>query len=467
MIKRAILPERTSALCSTCLRRVEAAYVERDSAIFLDKLCPEHGPHSVLAASDPAYFTWARGLDRPAEYPLRFNTEIERGCPYDCGICPGHEQHSCVALVEITDACNLACPVCYADSSPARGPHKELSHIEFLLDSIVANEGEPAVVQISGGEPTIHPEFFAVLDAARKRPIQHLMVNTNGVKIAEGEEFAKRLASYMPGFEVYLQFDSLRSGALKNLRGADLKSVRLKAIERLNKLGVSTTLVVVVKKGLNDDELGELLDFALAQPCVRGVTFQPVQAEGRTRGYDPLTNRLTLTDVRTNIIEQHSLFNGDDIIPVPCHPDCIAMAYALKVEGKVIPLTRHVDLKTLIEHGGATIAYEHQSDLKKYVKKLFSASCSPASGAKHLFDLLCCLPKVETMGNLNYENLFRIIIMKFMDRHDMEIRSVKKACVHILHRDGRIIPFDTYNLFYRDGCEENLRRAITLTAGQQ
>src|SRR5947209_5395741 len=128
------------------------------------------------------------------------------GLPYDCGLCTDHEQHSCLSLVEITDNCNLKCPICYAGSGPGRPLFRSLTQIKAMLDLVVANEGEPDVVQISGGEPTMHPQFFDVLDLAKERPIRHLMVNTNGIKIAQDEEFVKRLARYMPDFEVYLQF---------------------------------------------------------------------------------------------------------------------------------------------------------------------------------------------------------------------------------------------------------------------
>src|SRR6476646_805464 len=134
------------------------------------------------------------------------------------------------------------------------------------------------------------------------------MVNTNGVRIARDEAFARRLADYRAGFDVYLQFDSFEREALLELRGADLRAVRRAALERLNELDVSTTLVVTLKKGLNDGELGRIVEFALEQPCVRGVTFQPIQAAGRLEGYDPATDRLTLPAVRRRILEQTSAF---------------------------------------------------------------------------------------------------------------------------------------------------------------
>src|SRR5207237_9568515 len=123
-----------------------------------------------------------------------------------------------------------------ANSSPHYGRHRTIEEVERMLYIIVANEGEPDVVQISGGEPTIHPDFFEILDIAKKKPIRHLMVNTNGIRIAKDFEFAKRLASYMPDFEIYLQFDSFKPEALEQLRGKDLTDIRKKALKHLNQL---------------------------------------------------------------------------------------------------------------------------------------------------------------------------------------------------------------------------------------
>jgi uncharacterized radical SAM superfamily Fe-S cluster-containing enzyme len=399
--------------------------------------------------------------------PMHYNTPVKWGCPYDCGLCTDHEQHSCLSLVEICDACNLTCPVCYAESGPHRPHYRDLDQIARMLDAVVANEGHPDVVQISGGEPTLHPQFFEVLDLAKQRPIRHLMVNTNGLKIAESEEFTARLASYMPDFEVYLQFDSFERDALMSLRGADLRTIRQRAIERLNRHNISTTLVVTLKKGLNDGEVGKIIDFALQQPAVRGVTLQPIQDAGRLADYDPATDRLTLTEVRRAILEQTNVFRPEDVIPVPCHPDSLAMAYALKLEGQVLPLTGLIDPKILIEGGRNTIVYEQDDSLRNSLFALFATNHSPESASCSLRDLLCCLPQVAAPTTLGYENVFRIIIMHFLDAHAFDVRSVKKTCVHIVHPDGRLIPFDTYNLFYRDGLEQTrlapLRAAIEPT----
>jgi 7,8-dihydro-6-hydroxymethylpterin dimethyltransferase len=458
------MPERsytyydfTVSICSKCLRRVDAKIIFEDGNVFMLKNCAEHGFEKVLIATDIEYYKNIRNYNKPGEIPLQFNTKTHFGCPYDCGLCQDHEQHSCLTIVEITDRCNLSCPTCYAMSSPHYGRHRTIEEVERMLDIIVANEGEPDVVQISGGEPTIHPDFFEILDIAKRKPIKHLMVNTNGIRIAKDFEFTKRLAAYAPDFEIYLQFDSFKPEALEHLRGKDLTDVRKKALEHLNKLNLSTTLVVTLQKGLNDDEIGKIIEFALQQPSVRGVTFQPTQVAGRTENFNTLTDRLTLTEVRQNILSQTNIFSANDLIPVPCNPDALAMGYALKLNGNIFPMTRYIDPAALLDKSRNTIVYEQDMALHKQLIDIFSTGISVDKVTDNFNQLLCCLPNIKAPG-LTYNNLFRIIIMRFIDAYDFDVRAIKKSCVHIVHKDGRIIPFETMNLFYRDEKEVHLKK---------
>ena len=460
------MPERpytyydfTISLCPVCLKRIDAKIVFEKDNVFMLKNCPEHGFQKVLIATDVEYYKNIRNYNKPSEMPLKFNTKSLYGCPYDCGLCVDHEQHSCLTVLEITDRCNLTCPTCYAMSSPHHGRHRTIEEVEKMLDIIVANEGEPDVVQISGGEPTIHPEFFQILDIAKKKPIRHLMVNTNGIRIAKDFEFAQRLASYLPDFEIYLQFDSFKPEALNQLRGKDLADIRMKALEHLNKLNLSTTLVVTLQKGVNEDEIGKITDFALKQPCVRGVTFQPTQVAGRIENFNPAKDRITMTDVRKKILEQTGVFLSNDLIPVPCNPDALIMGYALKLNGQVFPMTRYVDPAHLLNNSRNTIVYEQDKALHEQMLKIFSTGISVDRVEENFKQLLCCLPQIHAPG-LNYSNLFRIIIMRFIDAYDFDVRAIKKSCVHIVHKDGRIIPFETMNLFYRDEKENYLKELI-------
>lgn len=456
------MPERkytyydfTLSLCPECLKRVDAKIVFENERVYMLKRCQEHGFSKVLIADDVEYYKNLRNYNKPSEMPYKFNTKTHYGCPYDCGLCADHEQHSCLTIIEITDRCNLKCPTCYANSAPGYGRHRTLEEVKQMLDTIVENEREPDVVQISGGEPTVHPQLFEILDYTKTLPIKHVMLNTNGVRIAKDFKFTERLASYMPDFEIYLQFDSFKKEVLESMRGENLLDVRKNALAHLNALNLSTTLVVTLQKGLNDDEIGKTIDYALAQDCVRGVTFQPTQSAGRLENYSDKTDRITLTEVRRKILEQAPVFDTDDIIPVPCNPDSIAMGYALKLGGEVYPLTRYINPADLLDNSKNTIVYEQDEVLQGKLTDLFSTGNSVDKASENLHSLLCCLPQIDA-PELTYNNLFRIIIMQFMDAYNFDVRAIKKSCVHIVDKDNRIIPFETMNLFYRDDKKERL-----------
>ncbi len=456
--------DHTISLCNECHTSISAKIIFQNDNVYITKNCKEHGFQQVLIATDIEYYKQIRNYNKASEYPLQPHTETHYGCPLDCGICPDHEQHSCLTVLEVTDRCNLTCPTCYASSSPTHGHHRTLEEIEFMLDAIVKSEGEPDVVQISGGEPTIHPQFFEILDIAKTKPIKHLMLNTNGIRIANDLEFTKKLATYMPDFEVYLQFDSFNPEVLKLLRGKDLTAVRQKALHNLNICNLSTTLVVTLQKGQNDSEIGKIIEYALQQPCVRGITFQPTQVSGRLENFNPATDRLTNTEVRQAILDQYPLFQPNDLIPVPCNPDALIMGYALKYNEQVLPLTNLIDPELLLNASKNTIVYEQDAELKAYMMKIFSTGISTDVVQQDFHHLLCCLPNIIA-PDLGYDNLFRIIIMNFMDAYDFDVRAIKKSCVHIVNTDGKIIPFETMNLFYRKGMEAKLaklRSKVTL-----
>ncbi len=445
----------TLSLCPECLQRVDAKIVFENGNVYMLKRCNVHGNSKVLIADDIEYYKNIRNYNKPSETPYTFNTKTHYGCPYDCGLCPDHEQHSCLTVVEVTDRCNLTCPTCYAGSSPTYGRHRTLDEVKAMLDTIVRNEKEPDVVQISGGEPTIHPQFWEIMDYAKSLPIRHLMLNTNGIKIAKDFAFAERIKSYVPDFEIYLQFDSFENSVLQELRGADLNDIRKQALDNLNTLNLSTTLVVTLQKGLNDQEIGKIIDYALQQKCVRGVTFQPTQIAGRLDNFNPETDRMTLTEVRRNIMEQTDIFTSDDLLPVPCNPDALVMGYALKLDGEVFPLTRYINPNDLLDNSKNTIIYEQDEQLHGKMIELFSTGNSVEVAEENLKSIMCCLPNIDA-PNLGYDNLFRIIIMQFIDAYNFDVRAIKKSCVHIVDKDNKIIPFETMNLFYRDDKKERL-----------
>ena len=456
---------QTTSLCETCLELVPAKILIEDNDVFFLKRCPKHGVQKTIVSTDAAYYRRCREYLKPPDIPLMFQSRTERGCPYDCGLCPDHEQHSCLALIEVNDTCNLACPVCFADSAPHRPRQRSLAEIEAMLDTLVASEGEPDLLQISGGEPTIHPEIMEILRRAKARPIRHLMLNTNGVRIANDPAFVDKLAALGPGFEVYLQFDSLRKEALENIRGADLRSVRKRALANLEAVGLSTTLVVVVKKGVNDDEVGDIVRHALEFDCVRGITFQPVQDAGRNVGFDKKRDRAMLSDIRRVIAERSGVFGLDDLLPLPCNPEGIAIGYGLRQGKQVTPITKIVPEAELLRGAGNTISFEKSPEMKRGLIDLLSLSCSGEQTDPALRGLLCCLPQFELPSGLGYDKVFRVVIVQFLDRFNFCLAQVKRSCIHFVTPQGKIIPFDTYNLFYREGLPMHRRLEPALVPG--
>ena len=285
----------------------------------------------------------------------------------------------------------------------------------------------------------------------KRRPIRHLMINTNGIRIAQDPAFVERLASYAPRVEVYLQFDSLDDDALIELRGAKLSRIRRQALEALERVGLSTTLVAVVKRGVNDGEVTGIVRHALQWRCVRGVTFQPVQDAGRNENFDANTNRVLLTQIRREV-GRSGVFTAEDMIPLPCNPDQICIGYGLRDGEEVTPLTRLLP-RELILSGPNTISYEVYPELKEKVMDLLSLATAQANTEEKLAGLLCCLPQAMVPQALSYANSFRVVILQFLDRYNFDLGTVKRSCVHFVTPAGQIIPFDTYNTFYRDGAE--------------
>lgn len=442
---------QTTSLCETCLEPVPAKVILEDGCVWYLKRCLDHGVQKTLISDDIEYWRQQKLWLKPGDRPLAAQTRTEAGCPFDCGLCPDHEQHSCLAIVEVNQACNLACPVCFASATDIHGSHRPLPEIEAMLDALVASEGEPDLVQISGGEPAIHPQFFEILDAVKARPIRHCMINTNGLRIAQDRAFTERLATYAPRMEVYLQFDSLSDDALMDLRGARLARIRQQALEELERVNLSTTLVAVIKRGVNDGEVADIIRHALEWKCVRGVTFQPVQDAGRNEGFDANANRVLVSQLRREVAKA-GVFALEDMIPLPCNPDQICIGYGLRQGREVTPITSLLP-RDLILQGPNTISYEAYPELRQGILDLLSLATTQCNTEEKLAGLLCCLPQAMVPSELSYANSFRVVILQFLDRYNFDLGTVKRSCVHFVTGDGQIIPFDTYNTFYRDGAE--------------
>ena len=440
---------QTTSMCETCLRLVPAKILEADDAVWYQKRCVQHGVQRTLVSSDARYWKRCRDFLKPGDLPLQFQTRIDKGCPYDCGLCPDHEQHSCLALIEINEICNLTCPTCFAGSSPELSGQLPLSTVEGMLDTLVASEGEPDLLQISGGEPTLHPALFQIITAAKRRNIRHVMLNTNGIRIATEPDFVARLADCMPRFEIYLQFDALSRSALQTIRGADLRRTHEMALANMEKVGLSTTLVATVRKGVNDHEIGDLLHHAAQWRCVRGVNFQPVQDVGRNEGYRPENNRIVLSEIRRAILDQWGVFGEDDIIPLPCSPEAISIGYGLRDGTTIRPVTHLFPQEMLVREAPNSVTFESHPEMRARLIELLSLSCAGQRSAGVLHEILCCLPMVELPTSLGYDKVFRVTIVSFLDRFNFCLAGVKRSCIHFVTPGGKVIPFDTYNMLHR------------------
>ncbi|MFK7915917.1 MAG: radical SAM protein [Pseudomonadales bacterium] len=445
---------QTTSLCEECLDTVPAKIIFSDDCVYYLKRCPEHGAQKTLISVDIPYFLRTKEYLKPGDMPHKFQTAINRGCPHDCGLCPDHEQHSCLAIFDIIDECNLKCPVCYANSEPGRGNAKSMEQIDAMLQTLLDSEMEPDLVQLSGGEPTLHPQFEEILSRLHASPVRHVMVNTNGVRLANEIDFVARLAEYRQGFEVYLQFDSLEAAALKRLRGIDARSVRQRALAHLEAHNISTTLVCTIELGTNDHEIDAIIKAAQSYRCVRGITFQPIQDAGRVEEFGK-KQRYTLSHIRRAIVDGDNPFGDADMVPLPCHPENISIGYALRNHGEtaaqdtLIPVSGAISKEMLLSGSENSITFEKNETLKAAFMRAYSLDACTDAAEEKLHELLCCLPRFEAPG-LDYGDVFRVVIMSFMDAYDFCISSVKRSCVHFVTPEGKIYPFDTYNLFYRD-----------------
>ncbi|MBA2536523.1 MAG: radical SAM protein, partial [Actinobacteria bacterium] len=259
--------ELTKSICPVCKRVIEAEVNVRDNRVVMRKRCPEHGPFEALVYSDAELYVAQQRYNKPGTLPLGFQTEVRDGCPLDCGLCPDHKQHACLGLIEVNTGCNLDCPICFADSGhQPDGFSLTREQVAFMLDTFVAAEGEPEVVQFSGGEPSIHPEIVTFMEMAKERGIRVVMLNTNGIRLGRDRRFAPELARV--GAHVYLQFDGFDLETHLAIRGKDLREDKRRALEACAEHGVTVTLVAAVERGVNEHEAGAIVRFGVSHPAV-------------------------------------------------------------------------------------------------------------------------------------------------------------------------------------------------------
>lgn len=453
MLKDYVFHDFTRSFCSKCDTLCDAKIVIKNGSAFLLKTCLTHGEELEVFEEDASYLFERHRYDKPGNR-IRPDTKIAEGCPHDCGLCPDHEQHTCIGLIEITQHCDLGCPVCYADSGAEE--HLSLQQIDAMMEFYKKREGgKPEILQIGGGEPTTHPQIADILRLAKAKGFKYLMLNTNGLRIAADPAFAESLSALTPGFEVYLQFDGVTDKPYQKLRGARLHATKLQAIENLARARVPVTLVATVARGVNDSQIGDIVKFGLATDYVRGVNFQPVAFFGRGSQAD-IKNRTTLSGIRREIERQTGgLFVKDDLIPLPCDIDRVAVTYAVKKDGVYVPVVRKVNLEGYLELIDNTMDFRAEDLVRNALTR--SITKGLACDCFRLRDEISqILPEgyltwpAEKRAHFIDTNTFRITISSFIDRYNFDAKSMRKECVHVITPDLKRIPFSAYNMVHRN-----------------
>jgi uncharacterized radical SAM superfamily Fe-S cluster-containing enzyme len=441
----------TRSLCPWCRRLVEAKIIVRRDRVYFRKRCPEHGTFDDFICSDVASYD-RHEFSEPARLPRVFGTRPDKGCPYDCGLCTEHEQHTCIALVEITSSCNLKCPMCFAESGPG-GQHIDFDTYARMVDRYVYLEGSADVLQLSGGEPTLHPELVRMVRYAYDRPIAAVMINTNGIRLAHDERLAAALAPMRDKLEVYLQFDGLEDQVHTALRGEALRETKLAALEMLRRHDLRCTLVCTVDHNTNLHALGRVVQFGLERPFVRGVSFQLATYCGRHPSPGDLEMRATMPDVVKAIVEQTTdLVTPADFYPLPCaHPNCHLMCYLYRGGARPVPISRLIDVRKHKSLLANSVVYTPARARELVARTLAGGcgcgpnGCGPVDPALDEFVVKALAEK------LSGADVFRLTLTAFLDAHTFDTRRVMKCCLAHLLPSGHVVPFCAYNTLYRDG----------------
>ncbi len=447
--------EATVCLCPNCLAVLPGKIILQNDKAYLLRHCPECGQQIDLLEEYLPYWLQRRKYDKPGNRILT-QTKSEKGCPFDCGLCPQHEQHSCIGIIEVADGCDLGCPVCYASSRKEGGFLSVEKVLEMARFFVEAEGGKAEIVQISGGEPAMHPDILDIISRIKELKVNYVMLNTNGLRIAREPSFAMALGEIARdgGFEVYLQFDGFSEKACEVLRGRNLIDEKMQAIRNLQEAHVPMSLVMTVARGVNEAEIRDVIDFAMSQRFIRGVNIQPVCYSGRLANVERI-NRVTLSGVIENIYSSMpGVFKQGDILPLPCNVERVAVSFLFKdTRGNLSSIADMVDVADYLDDIDNTFAF----DLDGILKKGFACSCCGPKISegflKKAFSFLpkdfLIWPKAKKIGYVN-EHIFRLTITFFLDRYNFDIKSAQKECVHIITPDLKRIPFSMYNMLYRE-----------------
>lgn len=478
------LPKMTQSVCPECLQVIDARLFEEDGAVYMEKTCAAHGDFRDKIYSDARLYLkmeqWEFGDNRGLENPAVLNAAR---CPDDCGLCSMHTSHTVLSNVDLTNRCNLTCPVCFANANVAGYLYEpSFEQITGMLEGLRAQRPVPnRVVQFSGGEPTLYPRFMDVLRKATELGFTHIQAATNGISFAQ-LEFAQ--AAKEAGLHtLYLQFDGLDDEVYLRTRGQRLMATKRAAIENCRQTGLKIVLVPTIVKGVNDHQLGDMVRFAIDNiDCVSGFSFQPVAFTGRINRRDLEAKRFTQSDLAHCISEQTGITDTyNDWFPLSCtspfskllsalqnfqrpnltsHPHC-AMGTYLYVDPasrKAVPITRFFDVGAMLRDidllarkaEGARVKLFSKISAWNSLRRHFKPQFAPPGLTFERF-----LNTLQGMtdhsqgrgqgdGTFTYKTLL-VAGMHFMDVYNYDINRVKRCVIHYAAPNGLVYPFCTYN----------------------
>ncbi|REJ07821.1 radical SAM protein [Microbacterium bovistercoris] len=448
------------------VQRLSGWLADRDGTVWLERGCPEHGLISTMYDENAEILRYLEQWTAPTKVHTPDTAGNFKPVPqaYEDGLPEMQTQHTCILLEDITDHCNLKCPTCFAESSPAMAAVAPLAEVLASVDAKLGRENDRIdVLMLSGGEPTLYPWLEQLIEHLVARPIVRILLNSNGLRIANDDEFVAFLKKHRERVEVYLQYDGEEASSVAFHRGADIRRFKERALERLSEAGVFTTLTMTATLGVNDHEIGAVIRRAQATPYVGGVTIQPVFGSGRSAGIDP-DDRLTHTGVLARLGPQT---DGDitwrDLTALPCsHPHCCSVGYFLKDDSgdwkSLVGLIGHERLKEFLDLNPDLLANRiADSNVNKAIRDVVKNSLldllSEQSSLSHpsmgdIWRDICvnCDLGVGTLATLAASKLpgqhkrmramladrvLRITVKPFMDINTMIEERLTQCCVHV------------------------------------
>ena len=430
----------TESVCPVCLRRLKAEKRAEQDGIYMDKICPEHGRFSALIWEGDlrSYLHWSTESIRE-EAPVK-PKEPEKGCPYDCGLCREHQRKGCCVLLELTNRCNLRCPVCFASAGESPVKEPSLADIGRQFDLLMAHGG-PFNIQLSGGEPTMRDDLPDIIRLGREKGFSFFQLNTNGLRLAREPGYAEALKA--AGLNtVFLQFDGVTDDVYTALRGRGLMKEKEAAIANCAAAGLGIVLVPVIARGVNETQVGEVLRYGLAHaPAVRGVHFQPISYFGRcalNRPAKPITipKMLALIEEQTDGMMRAADFGGGGAE----NPYCSFHAsYRRMADGS---------LKAL-ERKSSGCCCTGSDDSREFVANQWSGA-----EEERVFNTDGELEETSALDAFLAQirqDTFAVSGMVFQDAYNLDLKRLKRCYICEMDEEFGMVPFCAYNLTNTEG----------------